>query len=223
MEDVVFRFHGRVARLSAVGEAFGIGRKLVRGGILVEHRISPPSALRESLAVFFDDESFSKDVWHIHYKWSLRTFLRFPLELDDHRAIREWLAVDGNAGFERFDHRRIGDDHLQPFVGSGGRDDSPILVPPEVGERDSAWRSQRVLVVLLVLCEKGCDAEDGEHYRGDHKEGKAGDTLYRSAGFYLLFLLFLRHGFRQKLRHGVFSSTEWVSSRTIAIRPDVKK
>src|SRR5580692_2521817 len=63
--------------------------------------------------------------------------------------IRERLAVARNAGLVRLDHGRIGDDHLEHFVGPGGRDHRPVLVSPEVGERDSARRFQRVLVLRV--------------------------------------------------------------------------
>src|SRR6202166_2634967 len=72
VEDVVLRLHWRMARVSAVGEAFGIGRELVRCGFVVEHRVSPPTAFRKSLAVLFHEERLGKDVWHIHHEGRLR-------------------------------------------------------------------------------------------------------------------------------------------------------
>jgi hypothetical protein len=99
------------------------------------------------LLSFSIGESLLEDVWHIHGEGGLRALLRLPLELDDLGAIRERLAVARNAGLVRLDHRRVGDDDLEHFVGAGGRDDRPVLVSPEVGERDSAQRFQRVLVL----------------------------------------------------------------------------
>src|SRR5271169_6332353 len=101
-----------MTRVSAVGEAFGIGRELVRGGIVVEHRVSPPAGLRKSLAVLFHDESLGEHVWHLHDERGLRALLMLPLELRDHGAIRERLAVAGDAGLVRLNHGRIGDDYL---------------------------------------------------------------------------------------------------------------
>src|SRR5580692_7000002 len=72
MEDVVFRLHRRVARVSAVREAFGIGGELVRCRVVVEHRVSPPAAFRKSLAILFHHESLGKDVGHIHGERGLR-------------------------------------------------------------------------------------------------------------------------------------------------------
>jgi hypothetical protein len=95
----------------------------------------PHPPLFGNLFVLFDDESLREDVWHIHGKGGLRALLRLPLELDDLGAIRERLAVARNAGLVRLDHRRVGDDDLEHFVGAGGRDDRPVLVSPEVGER----------------------------------------------------------------------------------------
>jgi hypothetical protein len=95
--------------------------------------------------------------------------------------------------------------------------------PPEVRERDSARRFQRVLV-LRVECR---DDEDDEHCRGYRTDGKAADTFHGGACFYLLFLLLLCNRFRRKFRQGVFSFTKKFSkpdqpaSRTIAIRPEV--
>ena len=76
--------------------------------------------------------------------------------------VREGLAIARCAGFERLDHNRIGDDHLERFFGPGGREHGPILVSPEVGEGDSARRCQRV----LVLSVNGRGAQDRQHCRG---------------------------------------------------------
>src|SRR5580658_2276988 len=140
VEDVVLRLHRRMARVSAVGEAFGIGRELVRCDVVVEHRVSPPAGFRKSLAVFFHHEGLGKEVWHVHGELGLRTLLLLPLELHDHGALRERLAVAGNTGLVRRDHLRIGDDYLKYFVLPRGRDHWPVLVSSEVGERDPARR-----------------------------------------------------------------------------------
>src|ERR1700688_1932868 len=158
VEDVVLRLYWRMARVSAVRRTFGIGGELVRCGIVVEHRVAPPAAFCKSLAVLFHDESFLKDVWHIHNEGSLRALLRCPLELHDHGAVRERLAVARNAGLERLDHGRIANDHFEPFVGSGRRDDCPVLVSLEIGERESARRLQQVLAVVSALREKDYEA-----------------------------------------------------------------
>jgi hypothetical protein len=79
----------------------GIGRVLVPYGLVVEQRVSPSAAFRKSLALLFDDESLGKDVWHIHDEGGLCTLLRLALELHDHGAIREWLAVARNTGLVR--------------------------------------------------------------------------------------------------------------------------
>jgi hypothetical protein len=150
VEDVVLRLHGRMASVAAVGKAFGVGGELARHRIVVEHRVAPAAGFRKSLAVFFHDESLGKDVWHIHRELGLRALLLLPLELHDHRAVRESLAVKGNAGLVCRDHLRIGDDHFEYFVLPGGRDGRPVLVAPEVGERDPAWRYQRVLLLSSV-------------------------------------------------------------------------
>src|SRR5271170_6854773 len=78
VEDVVLRLHWRMARVSAVREAFGVGGELVRGSIVVEDSVSPPAAFRESLAVLFHDESLLKDVWHVHDEGGLGALLGLP-------------------------------------------------------------------------------------------------------------------------------------------------
>src|SRR5271169_1362832 len=93
VEDVVLRLHGRVARVSAVRGAAGIGRELVGCSIVVEQRVSPFPAFRKSLAVLFHEEGLREDVWHIHNEGGLRAPLELPLELRNHGAIRERLTV----------------------------------------------------------------------------------------------------------------------------------
>jgi hypothetical protein len=61
--------------------------------------------------------------------------------------------------------------YLEYFVGLGGRGDSPVLVSPEVGERDSARRFQGVFVLVLALREKVCGNEDGERCHGCRNDG----------------------------------------------------
>src|SRR3954452_198186 len=103
VKNVVLRFYGDMARVSAVRGA-GIGREAVGCGFVVEQRVSPSAAFRKSLAVLFDDESLREHVWHIHDEWGLRALLRLPLELCDLGAVRESLAVAGNAGLVGLDH-----------------------------------------------------------------------------------------------------------------------
>src|SRR5690349_4121013 len=55
VEDVVLRFHGHMARVSAIRGA-GIGRERVGCGVVVEQRVSPSAAVRKSLAVLFHHE-----------------------------------------------------------------------------------------------------------------------------------------------------------------------
>src|SRR3954470_2810749 len=161
VEDVVLRLHGHMARVSAVRGA-GIGREIVGCGFVVEQGVSPSAALRKSLAVLFDDEGLREDIRHIHDERRLRALLRLPLKLHDLGAIRERLPVVRNAGLVGLDHGRIGHDQLEHLVGPGGRDHRPILVPPEIRERDSAWRIQRVLVLRI----NGRAAHDGKPCRG---------------------------------------------------------
>src|ERR1700690_4374707 len=127
VEDVVLRFHWRMARISAVWGAFGVGSERVRRSVVVEHRISPAAAFRESLAVLLHHKSLRKDIGHIHGERRFRAFLRLPLEFRDHVAIRKWRAVSQHSGLKHLDHRWIADDYLKDFLGkrifgTGGRD-----------------------------------------------------------------------------------------------------
>src|SRR5690348_17743962 len=70
MEDVVLCLHGHVARMPAVRRT-GVGRKLVGRGIVIEQRVSPPSAVRKPLAVLFNDEGLRENIRHIDDKGSL--------------------------------------------------------------------------------------------------------------------------------------------------------
>src|SRR5580698_1365263 len=204
MEYVVLCLHGRVARVSAVRKARGIGGETARWDIVVEHRVSPPAGCRKSLAILFHDESLGKEVWHIHIELCLCALLLLPLELDDHGAIRKRLAAAGNAGLEGRDHGRIGDDHFLYWALLRGRDDGPVLVSPEVGERNSARRYQRVLVWRVGRC----DNEHSERCHSCRNQSKAGETPHSGAR---LCFLFLSHRFRSKLKHGLFSFKKKVS------------
>src|SRR6185295_14317629 len=98
MEDVVLRFHGDMACMSAVRDARRIGRETVGLGVVVEQRVSPPATLRKSLAVLLHEERLGEDVGYIHDERSLCALFWLPLELRDLGAIRESLTVGWNAG-----------------------------------------------------------------------------------------------------------------------------
>src|SRR5437588_7717485 len=115
MENVVFRLHGHMTRVSAI-RGTGIGGELVGCGFVIVQRVSPSAAFRKSVAVLFHDESLREHVWNIHHEGGLCALLRLPLQLHDFGAIRESLAVTSNAGLVGVDHDRIGDDHLEYFV-----------------------------------------------------------------------------------------------------------
>src|SRR5262245_45581299 len=65
MEDEVLALHRHVAGVPTVGGG-RVGRELVRGGVVVEERVSPSTGPRESLAVLLDDERLREDVRYIH-------------------------------------------------------------------------------------------------------------------------------------------------------------
>jgi uncharacterized protein (TIGR03435 family) len=76
---------------------------------------------------------------------------RFSLKVfGDLGAIGEWLAISGNALLVRSDHHGIRQDESDHVLGVGeARTDSlPVLISPEVGECDTAWDLEGVLVLF---------------------------------------------------------------------------
>src|ERR1700683_3435871 len=100
VKNVVLRLHSRMARVSAVRRA-GVGAELVRRRIVVEQRVSPSAAFGKSVAVLFHDESLLENVRHINDEGGLGALLRLSLELHDLGAVRERLAVPGDARLVR--------------------------------------------------------------------------------------------------------------------------
>ena len=142
-----------------------------------------------------------------HGERGLLALLQLPLELDDPGPLRERLAVTGDAGFIRVDHRGIRDDHLEYISVVRAQETSAQSSYPLKSENAiPPGDYQRVLVLVLALREKGRGAENTEHRNGCRNEGTASDTRHGSACFYLLCLLFLRHRFRQKFGHLYFPS-----------------
>jgi len=123
-----------------------------------------PALFRKSLAVLFDDESlFKRRVGHIHDKGGFPcSFFGFPLELRDLGAIRERLAVARNTGLICLDHRRIGDNHLEHFVGPCGRDHRPSpRIPGSRRTRFPLGDFSKYLSLSWTLRVNGRGAEDG--------------------------------------------------------------
>jgi len=76
------------------------------------------------------------------------------------------------------------------------------------------------LVIVLALRVKGGRDEDSEYCDGCRNDGKAGDTFDGGARFYLLVLLSLRHRFRHKFSHVVFSLTKVFQARSTCVSND---
>jgi hypothetical protein len=75
-------------------------------------------------------------------------------------AVWEMLAVTGKAaGPVGVDHDRIGEDHLDQISGLSDRNNLPIFVSPELGEREPI----RHFHTVLVVSGNGSAAEDGEY------------------------------------------------------------
>src|SRR4051795_1575050 len=168
-ENVVLRLNCRMARDPALGvtDVFLIRRERVGRGVIAQLGISPSAAVRESLAILLDETNAVQGVRHIYGKGRLRILFRYPLDLRDLGAVGERLAVAGNAGPVGVDLHGIGDDQLDLFVGLTDGDRLPVLVSPEVREREPA----RHLHGVLVLRREGYAARDSEQRRnGSHRD-----------------------------------------------------
>jgi hypothetical protein len=121
--------------VSAVCGAFGIGR-LVRCGFVVENRVFPPPLLGNRLLSFSLTKAWVKTSRTSRTKGGFRALFRVPLELHDHGAIQRWLAR--NAGFDRLIMVELATITLSTSSVRAQETTAPVLVSPEVGERDSA-------------------------------------------------------------------------------------
>src|SRR5262249_51795340 len=140
-EDVVLGGGKGVAGSAALGVVAlgrmaggGGGRECAGPGVVVKHRETPALDVAKTLAVLYDkfdfDEIAGNGVRSFFRKWRRGDFFRLPFELYDLRAVRERLAVAGDAVFVGFDHRGIGDDDAYDAgsFGKAGADDLPLLV-----------------------------------------------------------------------------------------------
>src|SRR6185437_9678604 len=81
------------------------------------------------------------------------------MDLRHSGAVREGLAVAGNAGFEGVDDHRVSDDDSDGLCMLAGGDYFPVFVALELGEGEAAGYLEGVLV--LVLGARDCQAESG--------------------------------------------------------------
>ena len=93
-------------------------------------------------------------------------------------AIREGLAVAGNAGPVGVDHHGIGEDHSEQLFAVTDSNSLPAFVSPELREREPI----RHLHSVLVLRREGHAAQGGEGYRNDRNRPNV-FTLRRQCPF----------------------------------------
>src|SRR5437870_4799420 len=166
-EDVVSRLHDRVARESTLGVVplwWRVGRGSGReppGRLILEHGPPPPAAVREPLAVLHQEVDVMQRARHRRCGECLQLF-RVPMDLGHSGAVGERLAVARNAGPVGGDHHGIGEDRSQQASVLTDGDNLPVLVSPELGEREPT----RHLHGVLVLGGQGAAAQrtdDGRH------------------------------------------------------------
>src|SRR3989442_3558593 len=169
-ENVISRFHDRVARQSALG-VVRLRRLVSRAGgcerigrsVVLEGAPSPSAAVREPLAVLHHEVDVMQACRHRRSGERLELF-RIPMNLRHLGAVGERLAVSGNAGLVGLDHHGIGKDHSHHlFVVTDG-DGLPAFVSSELREREPI----RYFHGVLVLRRAGHAAGDSERYRNDH-------------------------------------------------------
>src|SRR3977135_2586140 len=132
-KHVVFFRHDRMAREPAIGAA-SIGLERIGRGVIVKLGVSPVAAFWKSLAIPDHEIDVMQGVWYRRRSGGLGTLFCFPMDLRHLRAVRERLAVAGNAGLVGVDHHGVDEDHSEHVSGLTDRDRLPLFVSPELGE-----------------------------------------------------------------------------------------
>src|SRR6476660_7489900 len=115
-ENVISGLHRRVAHEAALGvvplrrlSGRGAGRERIGCGVIVEHGVTPPAAVRESLAVLHHEVDVMLGTRHRRGGERLQLF-RVPMDLRHLGAVGESLAVPGNALLVGLDHHGVRED-----------------------------------------------------------------------------------------------------------------
>src|SRR5215475_5636696 len=153
-ENVVALLYYGVARKAALRVVF-----LRRGGrrierlecvgcrIVVECSPSPSAAVREPLAVLDHEINVVLGAWHRRWTGIGLLLFRDPMDFRHPGAVRERLPIVGNALPVGSNHGRIPYDHGDHALVLADRDHWPVLVSPELGERESIRYLHGVLVL----------------------------------------------------------------------------
>src|SRR6266568_5868161 len=152
-EDVVSRLHDRMARESTLG-VVPLRRHVGRGSgpeptgrsLVLENGPSPPAGVRKSLTVPHHKVDVMERARHRRCGERLHLF-RVPVDLRHLGAIGEWLPVARNAGPVGVNHHGIGEDRSKQASVLTDRDNVPVFVSPELGEREPTGHLHSVLVL----------------------------------------------------------------------------
>src|ERR1700724_3071137 len=171
-ENVVLLLHYRVAREPALGVV--PLRRLIRRcagperigrGVILELAISPSAAVREPLAILHHEINVMEGAGHQRLTGRRLVLFGVPMDLRHFGAVGERLAVPGNTGLTRVDHRGVPEDHRKHLSVMTDRNGLPAFVSLELGEREPIRHFEGV----PVLGGHGPAAQhDGGHYRNDH-------------------------------------------------------
>ena len=127
----------RISRRSpaAAGRPRG-GPERIGRGVVLEHGLSPSAAVRELLAVLHHEIDVVLEPG-TSARLAPLPRLRYPMDFRHLRAVRKGLAVAGNAA--RYAATIEGFPTITAAARrrSADRDDLPVLVPSEVGEREA--------------------------------------------------------------------------------------
>src|SRR5580698_1122385 len=148
MKDVILRLDGHMTSPPAPRGTGFIHRESRRRRVIIKLRIPPSAGVRKSLAVLLHEEEVCQRVGHIHGKLRFLALLRLPLDLGDLGALGKRLAVARNARLVGRNDRGIAQDHFHPVIRLRTRDELPVSIALEVGERDATRQLQGVPVLL---------------------------------------------------------------------------
>jgi hypothetical protein len=88
------------------------------------------------------------------------------MDFDHFRAVGERLAVAGDAGLVRVDHRGIAKNHRERLAAIAEGNGLPALVSPELGEREPIRHFEGVLIL-------GGDRRPGGHAGERYRDTRA--------------------------------------------------
>src|SRR6202034_3924506 len=104
---------------------------------MLKDAVTPSAAVPEPLTVLHHEINVVQGVRHRRPSWFTDIDFQVPMDLRHLGAIREWLAVTGNARLIRADHCRIPEDRCEFISVMAEGDHRPAFVPFELREREA--------------------------------------------------------------------------------------